>query len=406
MANGDFLHGVEIVTIDDGIRPIALAGTSVIGVVGTAPDADAEAFPMNEPVLVLGNRRQAAKLDTVGDGSGTLPDAVGDILQVTGASVVVIRVEEGQDDDATMSNVVGGVDGSTGKYQGVEALLAARSTVGVKPRILIAPGWTHQREDDPENTGEKLANPVAAALDAVAGKLRAIVVVDGPNTTDAEALDVRDDFGSKRVYLHDPWYQIYDTAVEGPVTRPASGRIAGVIALNDNTRGWHTSPSNQLVPGILGVSREIDFVMGDTTSRANHLNGNDIATTIQENGYRLWGNRTTSDDAKWAFLSHVRIADIINDSLLEAHMWAVDRNITKTYIEDVTGGVQAFINRMVAEGRIAGGSVWADPELNTAEDMQAGRVVFDFDFSPYGVAEHITFRSRMVNDYLEDIVDG
>jgi len=406
MANGDFLHGVEIVTINDGIRPIALAGTSVIGVVGTAPDADAEAFPMNEPVLVLGNRRQAAKLDTVGDGSGTLPDALEDILQVTGASVVVIRVEEGTDESETMSNVVGGVDGETGKYMGVEALLAARSTVGVKPRILIAPGFTHQREEDSENPGEYLKNPVAAALDTVAGKLRAIVVVDGPNSTDAEALDVRDDFGSRRVYLHDPWYQIYDTEIEGAVTRPASGRIAGVIALNDNTRGWHTSPSNQLVPGILGVSREIDFVMGDPNSRANHLNANDVATTIQESGYRLWGNRTTSEDAKWAFLSHVRIADIINDSLLEAHMWAVDRNITKTYIEDVTGGVQAFINRMVAEGRIAGGSVWADPELNTAEDMQAGRVVFDFDFSPYGVAEHITFRSRMVNDYLEDIVDG
>jgi hypothetical protein len=70
----------------------------------------------------------------------------------------------------------------------------------------------------------------------------------------------------------------------------------------------------------------------------------------------------------------------------------------------VTGGVQAFLNRLTAEGRIAGGSVWADPELNTAEDMQAGRVVFDFDFSPYGVAERITFRSRMVNDYLEEIV--
>jgi len=146
--------------------------------------------------------------------------------------------------------------------------------------------------------------------------------------------------------------------------------------------------------------------MGDPNSRANHLNANDIATTIQENGYRLWGNRTASADAKWAFLAHVRIADILNDSLLEAHMWAVDRNISKTYVEDVTGGVQAFINRLSAEDRIAGGSVWADPALNTAEDMQAGRAVFDFDFSPYGVAERVQFRSRMVNDYLEDIVDA
>lgn len=398
----DFLHGVELVTIDDGVRPIQTASSSVIGLVGTAPEADSETFPVNTPVLIPGSRSKAAKLGT----AGTLGDAVDDVLSVTGAVVVVIRVEEGEDDDATMSNVVGGVDSETGKYQGVEALLAAKSKVGAKPRILAAPGFTHQRPEDPGAAGEKLANPVAAAMVSVADKLRATVVVDGPNTNDSDAQAARDDFGSRRVFFHDPWYRFWDTEADEAVTRPASGRICGVIAWNDNNRGWHTSPSNQVVPGIVGISREIDFTMGDATSRANLLNSHDIATTIQENGYRLWGNRTTSDDAKWAFLAHVRIADIINDSLLEAHQWAVDRNITKTYIEDVVGGVQAFLNRQIAEQRIAGGACWADPDLNTAEDMMDGRVTFDFDFSPYGVAERITFRSRMVNDYLEDIVDG
>lgn len=396
----DFLHGVEVVTIDDGVRPIRTASASVIGVVGTAPEADADAFPLNEPVLVLGSRSHAARLGA----EGTLPDALGDILSVTGAMVVVVRVEEGADDESTMSNVIGGVDTDTGKYLGIEALLAAGSSVGVKPRILVAPGFTHQLPEDPGSPGQFLANPVAAALQSVADKLRAVVIVDGPNTNDAEAQAARDKFGTKRVFFHDPWYQYWDTEIDGVVIRPASAKIAGVIAWNDNNRGWHTSPSNQLVPGIMGLAREIDFTMGDPNCRANFLNSLDIATTIQETGFRLWGNRTTSEDPKWAFLSHVRIADIINDSLLAAHMWAVDRNITKTYMEDVAGGVQAFLNRLTAEGRIAGGSVWADPELNTPEDMQSGRVVFDFDFSPYGVAERITFRSRMVNDYLEEVL--
>lgn len=400
----DFLHGVEIVVIDDGIRPIRTASSSVIGVVGAAPDADPEAFPLNEPVLVLGSLTQAAKLDTTGARAGTLPDALADILGVTGAMVVVVRVDEGMDDAETTSNVIGGVDSATGKYQGIQALLAAGSTVGAKPRLLIAPGFTHQRMEDPETPGEFLANPVAAAMTSVADKLRGVVIVDGPNTNDNDALAAREDFGTKRVYFHEPWYQVWDTEVDGPVTRPGSARVAGVIAWNDNNRGWHTSPSNQIVPGIMGLSREIDFTLGDPNCRANFLNSHDIAVTIQESGYRLWGNRTTSSDAKWAFLSHVRIADIINDSLLAAHLWAVDRNITKTYMEDVSGGVQAFIDRLTAEGRIAGGSVWADPELNTPTDMMDGRVVFDFDFSPYGVAERVTFRSRMVNDYLEEIL--
>ncbi len=395
----DFLHGVELAEVDGGPRTIALASSSVIGLVGTAPEAEAGAFPVNEPVLVSGSRTKAAQLGT----TGTLPDALDDILSVVGAAVVVVRVEEGVDDAATQSNVIGGVDSETDQYQGIKALLSAKSRLGVKPRILVATGFVHQREEDPENPGQYLANPVAAELLNVAQTLRAIVVVDGPNTTDAEALAARNDFSSRRVFFHDPWYRVWDTEIDDVVTRPASARIAGVIAWNDNARGWWTSPSNQVVPGIMGLARDIDFTMGDPTSRANRLNDDEIVTTVQEDGYRLWGNRTTSDDPKWAFLAHVRIRDIINDSILEAHRWAVDRNITKTYVEDVVASVQQFLDRQVALQRIAGGTCWAEPELNTAQDQIAGRAVFDFDFSPFGIGERLTFRSALVNDYLEEI---
>lgn len=389
----EFLHGLELLQLDDGTRPIRTAATSVIGVIGTAPDADEETLPLNQPVLIAGSPTKAALLGE----SGTLPDALSDILTVVSAAVVVVRVEEGEDLPATLSNVVGGIDSESGGYTGVLSFLAAKSRIGAQPRIVIAPGFTHQRIDD-------TANPVGAALVPVLNRLRAVAIIDGPNTNDADAQAARDDYGSKRIFLHDPWYEFWDTETDSVVSRPASASIAAAIVLNDQVRGWHTSPSNQIVPGIVGISRDVDFVMGDPNSRANLLNSHDIATTIQEDGYRLWGNRTCSDDPKWAFLAHVRTADIINDSLLAAHRWAVDRNISATYVEDVLGGVQAFINRQAGETRIAGGSIWVDPELNTPEDMMAGRVVFDFDFSPYGIAERITFRSRMVNDYLEEVI--
>jgi phage tail sheath protein FI len=54
-----FLHGVEIVEIDTGPRPIRTARSSVVGIVGTAPNADPAAFPINTPVLVAGNRTLA-----------------------------------------------------------------------------------------------------------------------------------------------------------------------------------------------------------------------------------------------------------------------------------------------------------------------------------------------------------
>ena len=89
--------------------------------------------------------------------------------------------------------------------------------------------------------------------------------------------------------------------------------------------------------------------------------------------------------------------------MLKAHLWAVDRNITKTYVEDVTEGVNNYLRHLKAIGAIIGGKCYADKELNTPSQIKQGKVYFDFDFSPPYPAEHITFRSRMTDLYLEEI---
>jgi len=391
-----FLHGVEVLEIDDGIRPITTVRSSVIGMIGTAPDADATAFPLNTPVLIAGNRTEAAKLDTVGDSAGTLPDAMDAIFDQCGAVVVVVRVDEGADETATLTNVVGGVDAGTGQYQGVQAFLAAESILGYAPKILCAPGFTSQRP-------ATLANPVVTELLGIADQMRAVIIADGPNTNDTDAQTWASDFGSKRVYVVDPGVKVWDETTSAYIDQPASARVAGMIAKSDNERGFWWSPSNREMYGIGGTTRAIDFTLGDANSRANLLNEQNIATIINQNGYRLWGNRTLSADSKWAFLSVVRTADMINESILVNHLWAVDRNITKTYVEDVLEGVNAYLRNLKAKGAILGGECWANEELNTADQIAAGKVYFDFDFTPPYPAEHITLRSHLVDDYIEEV---
>ena len=375
-----FLHGVEVIEIDSGPRPIQTVRSSVIGIVGTAPDADATAFPLNTPVLVAGSLKKAALLGT----SGTLPKAMDGIFDQCGAVVVVIRVAEGKDDATTQSNVVGGL-AKDGSYTGLKALLGAESALGFMPRILCAPGFSHIQK-------------VAAEMESISHQMRAVSIIDGPNTTDAAVIDYVKNF-AERCYLIDPW------VIANGTTEPASARVCGLIARIDNEKGFWNSPSNNKIYGITGVARPVDFVLGDANCRANLLNERHIATIIRKDGYRLWGNRTcNTTDSKWLFLSVRRTADIINDSLLRAHMWAVDRNITKTYIEDVTGGVNAYLRNLQAQGAILGGECWADPDLNSPANIQLGKVFFNFDFTPPYPAEHITFRSHLVNDYLEEIL--
>nr|DAV41225.1 MAG TPA: sheath tube [Caudoviricetes sp.] len=396
MADG-FLHGVEVLEIDTGARPIETVRSSVIGIVGTAPRADEAAFPLNTPVMIAGSRAEAAKLrKNTGSADGTLPDALDSIFDQAGAVVVVVRVEAVDDAQQQLANVVGGVDSNTGAYTGVHALLGAESKLGVAPRILIAPGFTHQRSDDTKNA-------VVAELQGIAERMRAVVIADGPNTNDEAAQKHAQQIGSPRVYVVDPWVRKLNETGQ-IVDAPPSACVAGIIAKTDNDSGFWVSPSNKPINGIVGVSRPVDFVLGDTSSRANLLNENHVATIIRQDGYRLWGNRTSAkNDPKWMYLSVRRTADMINDSLLRAHMWAVDRNITKTYLQDVTEGVNAYLRHLANIGAIINGRCWADPELNTPDQIQQGRVYVDFDFSASYPAEHITFRSQLTNRYLTEV---
>ncbi len=392
-----FLHGVEVIEIDTGPRPIRTISTGVIGIVGTAPGADVDAFPLNTPVLIAGSRAEAAKLDATADGTGggTLPSALDGVFDQAGAVVIVVRVEPGADEAATLANVIGGTNSANGQFEGAHALVAAESVVGHAPRILCAPGFTHQKP-----SGN--ANPVVAELEGIAKRIGAVIIADGPNTTDAAAQAYAGDWGtSGRIYVVDPWVKVLNSKGE-VVVEPASARVAGVIARTDNDIGFWASPSNKGITGIIGTARPVDFKLGDKSSRANLLNENNVTTIIRQDGFRLWGNRVPTADPKWHFLSVRRTADVLNESIQRAHLWAVDRGITRTYKEDVEEGVNAFIAGLVAQGALLGGRCWADPDLNTPASIQNGQVWFNFEFTPPYPAERITFRSHLTNKYIAE----
>ncbi|WP_461210387.1 phage tail sheath subtilisin-like domain-containing protein [Desulfocurvus sp. DL9XJH121] len=384
-----YLHGIEVLEIDDGTRPIQTVKSSVIGLIGTAPDADADAFPPDQPVLITGSPRQATALGA----AGTLKQALDGIFDQCGAMVVVIRVQEGADEAATLSNLVGDAAAMTG----VHGFLAAESEVNATPRILCAPGFTHQRPDG-------AANPVVSELSGIASRLRAVIIVDGPNGTMQDAVIYRKDWGSDRIFVVDPWAKVWNTAADVVVARPASGRVSGMISGRDNERGFWWSPSNQTMNGIVGVSRPVDFSLSDVNSQANFLNENEVATIIHRDGYRLWGNRTTASDPLFAFLSVRRTCDMVYESIEEALLWAMDRPMSANLIHDVQESVAAYLRHLTAQGALLGGTCWLDEELNTKELLMAGKLYLDFDLEPPAPLEHLTFRAHRENGYYEELV--
>lgn len=75
------------------------------------------------------------------------------------------------------------------------------------------------------------------------------------------------------------------------------------------------------------------FYMTDPLKPGGHAELSGFSqTNVYENaeitGFRFWGNRTCSDDPLFLFENYTRTAQVLADTMAEAHMWAVDKPIT------------------------------------------------------------------------------
>ncbi|MBN9308794.1 MAG: phage tail sheath subtilisin-like domain-containing protein [Devosia sp.] len=138
-----YLHGIETVEKDSGPRPVNTIDTGVIGLVGTAPDADDTLWPVDTPIAIHGINDVPEALGA----TGTLLDAINAIFdQATRVSqtIVLVRVEEGANLAATVGNIIGSPTARTGLH----ALRKAKTLLNLDPKLLIAPGFTGHRPTD------------------------------------------------------------------------------------------------------------------------------------------------------------------------------------------------------------------------------------------------------------------
>ncbi|AXS39275.1 phage tail sheath subtilisin-like domain-containing protein [Breoghania sp. L-A4] len=463
MADIAFHHGTRISQSAETPVLIRTAQSAVVGIIGTAADADADAFPLNTPVLLKGQQfAKAAKLGA----AGTLKDAVDAVNAQIGTYMVIVRVEDGEDTADTMSNLVG--DPAT--MTGVHAFLKARSTLSIKPRLICAPGYTGGTpadgiqalqvtaggtgySDNPTVTitdagagaGAEakaivaggiltglvvtrhgagysdatvtitdasgtlatatatigaVANPVVVELAGVLDKLKAVAWVDGPDTTDEAATIYRGLLNSRRIKVVDPRVLVWDSVFDAYVPMPAAPYFVGVQARMDRERGFWWSESNKPINGIAGINRPVSY--GDQT---DYLNENDVATivNIDGTGFRTWGNRGCGSESLWKFFSVVRTADFINEALEAAFLEFVDRPFSKANLKLAIESGNAFLRTLRAEGAILGGKMWIDQDLNEASELAQGRITFSVEFEPPAPMEDIriiAYRNILYYDRL------
>ncbi len=385
---GDYHHGVRVVEINDGTRVISTVSTAVVGMVCTGKDADPKLFPLNTPVLITDVIAAAGKAGK----SGTLAKALSAIGDQCKPVTVVVRVEEGKDAAETTSNIIGGAD-ENGRYTGMKALLTAQAVTGVKPRILGVPGL-----DSLE---------VATALAGICQQLRAFGYISAYGCKSiSEAIAYRDNFSQRELMLIWPDFLAWDTTGNVSTTAHATARALGLRAKIDTETGWHKTLSNVGVNGVTGISASVFWDLQAPGTDADLLNEAGVTTLVRKDGFRFWGNRSCSDDPLFLFENYTRTAQVLADTMAEAHLWAVDKPVTATLIRDIVEGIKAKFRELKSNGYIIDADCWYDESANDKETLKAGKLYIDYDYTPIPPLEDLTLRQRITDKYLVNLAAG
>ncbi|HBO2545177.1 phage tail protein [Pseudomonas aeruginosa] len=384
----DYHHGVRVVEINEGTRPIRTVATAVVGMVCTADDADATTFPLNKPVLLTDVLTASGKAGS----AGTLARSLDAIADQASPVTVVVRVADGETAEETTSNIIGGVTAG-GQYTGMKALLAAEAQLGVRPRILGVPGL------------DNLA--VTTELAAIAEKMRAFAYANcwGCETV-SEASAYRQGFGARELMLIWPDFINWDTTTNAEKPAAAVARALGLRAKLDEQVGWHKTLSNVPVAGVSGLSKDIYWDLQNPATDAGLLNAEDVTTLIRRDGFRFWGSRTCSTDPLFAFENYTRTAQVLADTMAEGHFWAVDKPMHASLVRDIVEGINAKFRELVRNGYLIGGECWYDPAANDATTLKAGKLYLDYDYTPVPPLENLLLRQRITDRYLVNFAAG
>ncbi|CNE40388.1 phage tail sheath protein, partial [Yersinia pseudotuberculosis] len=338
----------------------------------TSDDADPTLFPLNTPVLLTDVLAASGKAGE----TGTLAHSLDAISDQTKPLTVVVRVAQGDTEAETTSNIIGGIT-PDGRYTGMKALLAAQGKFDVKPRILGVPGH------------DTLA--VSTELLSIAQSLRAFAYISAYGCkTKEEAIIYRDNFSQREAMVIWPDFLSWDTVTNAETTAYAI----------DNDVGWHKTLSNVGVNGVTGISADVFWDLQNSATDANLLNSKDVTTLIRKDGYRFWGSRSCSDDPLFAFENYTRTAQVLADTLAEAHMWANDKPLTPSLAKDIIEGIRAKMRELKSLGYLIDGDCWYDDSVNDKDTLKAGRLFIDYDYTPVPPLEDLTLRQRITDRYL------
>ena len=201
-------------------------------------------------------------------------------------------------------------------------------------------------------------------------------------------------YDSKYASLYWPWIKVMDPLQGKASFIPPSGHIAGIWARNDDTRGVHKAPANEVIRGVISLELQI--------TKGEHDQLNPVAVncirSFPGQGIRIWGARTLSSDPEWRYLNVRRLFNYVEESILQGTNWVVFEPNDPKLWDSVKRTVTMFLRRVWRDGALFGATpaeafyVKCDAENNPPENRDAGILTVEIGIAPVKPAEFVVFR--------------
>ena len=150
--------------------------------------------------------------------------------------------------------------------------------------------------------------------------------------------------------LNYPWIKTANPATGEIGYMPPSGHIAGIWGRNDDTRGVHKAPANEVIRGAISLEVQV------TKNEHDLLNpvGINVVRSFPGRGTRLWGARTLSSDPAWRYLNVRRLFNYLEESILLGTNWVVFEPNDEALWARVRRTISAFLVNEWRKGALFG----------------------------------------------------
>ncbi|MBI3584198.1 MAG: phage tail sheath subtilisin-like domain-containing protein [Nitrospinae bacterium] len=404
-----FQHGVYIQELDTKVLGVRTCDSALPFIVGAAPVQSLTGDkPVNQAKIIFNYKEFVITFGEVpqgqSEGNYSLSQFAKVYFTLYGMSpVIFVNVfdpavhKDTQDNPdpslVTATDIIGGVDATTGKRTGLELIEESFTSFGKVIGLVLAPGYSH-------NTS--VANAMIAKAEKISNHFKAIAYIDVPSTVEkpADALTFKATFGSAHAAIF--WPQ----AKYGSDTHWLSAHAAGLTAKVDekNTGVPYESPSNK----ELRIDGPVKIL---TIQEANYLNEQGIATIFRfSTGWKLWGNRTAAfpevTDIKDTFIPCRRMANWIENNLVLLSWQKVDDPMNKRLIETVVSTVNIWLNGLVGRSFLIGAKVYFRKEDNPTTDLLNGIIRFYITYLAPPPAETIEHILEVDANYFKNLFGG